>query len=82
MKLSSSIAAFETKHFLRALQLLASLAKQGNADARYRMAIMYQNGLGVVRNEAMAEKWMRAAADHGHALAQHGMGSMYLVSPV
>lgn len=82
MNLSSSIAAFEIKHLLRALQLLSPLAEEGNADARYRMAILYQNGLGVVRNEAMAEKWMRAAADHGHALAQHGMGFMYLVSPV
>ena len=82
MNLSSSIAAFETKHLLRTLQLLSSLAEEGNADARYRMAIFYQNGLGVVRNEAMAEKWTRAAADHGHALAQHGMGFMYLVSPV
>ena len=82
MNLSSGIAAFEAKHFSRALQLLPSLAEEGNADAQYRMAIMYQNGLGVVRNEAMAEKWTRAAADHGHALAQHGMGFMYLVSPV
>lgn len=56
MNLSSSIAAFEIKHLLRALQLLSPLAEEGNADARYRMAIMYQNGLGVVRNETMAEK--------------------------
>ncbi len=78
MNISSGIAAFEAKHFSRALQPLSSLAEEGNADAQYRMAIMYQYGLGVVRNEAMAEKWMRAAADQGHALAQHGMGFMYL----
>jgi hypothetical protein len=39
---------------------------------------MCQNGLGVARNEKMAEQMMRASAEQGYALAQHGMGFMYL----
>ena len=39
---------------------------------------MLQNGLGVVRNCENAVRWMKAAADQGHALAQHGIGFMYL----
>jgi TPR repeat protein len=34
-------------------------------------------GLGVVKNCANAVKWMRAAAEQGYALAQHGLGFMY-----
>jgi TPR repeat protein len=78
MALASGIAAFEAKQFTAALRHLTPHAEEGNADAQYRVAIMYQNGLGVVRNEKLAVKWMRAAAEQGHALAQHGLGYMYL----
>ena len=78
MALESGIAAFEAKQFTRALHLLTPLAQQGNPDAQYRVAIMYQNDLGVVRNELQAFKWMKAAAEQGHALAQHGLGFMYM----
>ena len=78
MELSSGIAAFEAKHFSKALQLLSPLADRGNVEAQYRLAIMHQNGLGCARNEAAAYDWMRKAADQGHALAQHGLGFMHL----
>ena len=60
MNLSSGIAAFEAKNFAQSLALLAPLAEKGHADAQYRLAIMYQNGLGMVRNELQAMKWMTA----------------------
>jgi TPR repeat protein len=60
------------------MRLLSPLAEGGNPDAQHRIAIMCQNGLGVVRNEKMAYEMMRAAADQGFALAQHGLGFMYL----
>lgn len=50
MNLASGIAAFEAKQFTRAMQLLTPLTEEGNAEAQYRVAIMCQNGLGVVRN--------------------------------
>jgi TPR repeat protein len=78
MSLSSGIAAFEAKHFSRSSQLLSPLAEQGEAEAQYRMAIMQQNGLGMVANEMQAYKNMKAAAEQGLALAQHGLGFMYL----
>ncbi len=78
MQLSSGVSAFEAKHFATAMTLLSPLAEQGNADAQYRMAVMFQNGLGHVKNETEAYRWMRAAAEQGHALAQHGLGFMHL----
>ncbi|NKB63812.1 MAG: sel1 repeat family protein [Gammaproteobacteria bacterium] len=78
VSLASGIAAFEAKNFAQSLGLLGPLADQGNVDAQYRLAIMYQNGLGVVRNELLATKWMIAAANQGFSLAQHGLGFMYM----
>ncbi len=78
LNLASGISAFEAKHFARAMQLLTPIAEEGNAEAQYRLAIMYQNGLGTVRNELKAFKWMEAAAEQGMALAQHGFGFMYM----
>ena len=78
MDLASGIAAFEAKEFRRAMQLLSPLAEQGEPEAQFRVAVMYQNGLGAVRNEPNAFHWMRAAAEQAHGLAQHAMGVMYL----
>ena len=78
MELSSGLAAFESKAFARAAALLGPLAEAGNPEAQHRLGIIYQNGLGMARNELLAYKWMQMAAKQDHALAQHGMGFMYL----
>jgi len=78
MDLASGIAAFEAKNFSQAMRLLGPPADNGMAEAQYRLAVMYQRGLGVVRNELMAYRWMTAAAEQGMALAEHGLGCMYL----
>jgi len=78
MDFASGIAAFEAKNFSLAMRHLMAIAEQGNADAQHRVAIMFQNGLGVVASEEKAEKWMRLAAENGNAVAQHGLGFMYL----
>jgi len=75
---ASAMAAFEAKHFSRAMQLFSPLAEKGNAEAQHRIAIMCQNGLGMVPNPEAALRWMRSAAEQGHALAQHGLGFMYM----
>ncbi len=78
MDLSSGIAAFESKQFSRATGLLAPLAEQGNVDAMYRMAIMAQNGLGMLPNPLLAYTYMKRAAEQGMGLAQHGLAFMYM----
>lgn len=78
MALSSGITAFESKQFSRAAGLLSPLAERGNPDAQYRMAIMAQNGLGMLPNPLLAFSYMKRAAEAGLALAQHGLGFMYM----
>ena len=72
------MAAFEARHFTQAMKLLSPLAETGLAQAQYRLAIMYQNGLGVVRNELLAYKWMKSAAQQDYGPALHGLGFMYM----
>jgi len=76
--LPSGISAFEAKHFSLAMRLLLPIAEAGSPEAQYRVAIMYQNGLGVTENPSMAAKWMESAAQQGLELAQHGLGFMYM----
>ncbi|MGB5834302.1 MAG: tetratricopeptide repeat protein [Thiohalocapsa sp.] len=78
MELSSGIAAFEAKQFSRAAGLLSRLAGAGNPEAQYRVAIMAQNGLGMIDNPLLAYQYMRAAAESGLSMAQHGLGFMYM----
>ena len=78
MDLGSGIAAFESKQFSRAVGLLGPLAAAGHPEAQYRMAIMAQNGLGMVPNPLLAWSYMKAAAEAGLGLAQHGLGFMYM----
>jgi len=78
MDLVSGITAFEGKHFSTAARLLSPLAAEGDPEAQFRMAIMYQNGLGMVKNDQSAFDNMKAAAEQDHALAMHGLGFMYM----
>ena len=71
MELGSGIAAFESRHFARAAGLLSPLADAGDPQARYRMAIMAQNGLGMHENHLLAFRYMKAAAEAGMDIAQH-----------
>ncbi len=78
MDLKSGISAFEAKYFGDASKLLSPLANAGHPEAQYRMAIMAQNGLGMVENQLLAYKYMKSAAEQELAVAQHGLGFMYM----
>ncbi len=78
VEFNSGMTAFEAREFVRAMHFLLPFAEQGVAEAQHRVAIMQQNGLGMVRNESQAYKWMKAGAEQGHPLAQHGLGFMYM----
>ena len=62
MDLQSGLAAFEAKEFTRAIQLLSPLADKGNAEAQYRLGMMFHKGLCRVVNEEAAVKGMTAAS--------------------
>lgn len=60
------------------LDELMEAAENGNADAQYKLWLMYYNGDTVPKNYAEALKWFRRAAEEqGHREAQCQVGYMY-----
>lgn len=46
-------------------------AKAGDADAQYNLAYLYENGLGVPKDEAKALELYQQAANQGHSAKQN-----------
>ncbi|MDD5411925.1 MAG: SEL1-like repeat protein [Methylobacter sp.] len=51
-------------------------AQEGDPDAQYNLGYMYENGLGVPKNEAKALELYQRAADQGHSAAQNNLDAM------
>jgi uncharacterized protein len=70
-------AAYGRGDYSTALRLFRPLADHGNAQAQYKIGLMYYSGEGVTQNPAEAARWFRRAADQGSPDAQHYLGMMY-----
>jgi TPR repeat protein len=68
---------FEKKDYQAALKEIKPLAETGNVDAQYNLGVMYDKGLGVIRNANEAIKWYRKAAEKGQPAAQFNLGILY-----
>ncbi|TAN71673.1 MAG: hypothetical protein EPN17_00630 [Methylobacter sp.] len=51
-------------------------AQAGDPDAQYNLAYLYENGLGVPKNEVKALELYQQAADQGHSEAQNSLDAM------
>lgn len=51
------------------LNHLETKAEGNDADAQYSMAMIYRYGIGVEKNGAIYEKWIKRAAENGHEIA-------------
>lgn len=60
----------------QALALAREGAARGDAESTYKLSLIYLNGSGVARDPVEAARWLRYAADQGHAKAQEGMGML------
>ena len=67
----------DTAELPKALRKYLPRARQGDADAQYRVAKIYEFGRGVPKDSAEALKWYRAAAEQGHARAEYSLGRIY-----
>lgn len=73
-----ALSAYRGGDFELAVKIWFPLAKNGNAQARYQLGGMYQNGDGLPQNYTEALKWYLLAAQQGHSLAQAYLGQMHL----
>jgi len=81
--LEDAVATYQRGDDATALSHWHPLAEQGDADAQFRLGVMYESGQGVPRSDAEAIKWYRKAAEQDDAVAQFNLGIMYAkgVSP-
>ena len=70
-------AAYKAGDYEAALAEFRSLAEQDDAEAQYKLGVMYDNGQGVLQDYGEAARLYRLAAEQGYALAQHNLGVMY-----
>ena len=52
-------------------------AEQGDAEAQYKLGVIYSEGKGVPQDAGEAVRWYWLAADQGHAGGQNVIGEMY-----
>ena len=51
-------------------------AQEGDPDAQYNLAYIYENGLGVPKDETKALELYQQAADQGHPAAQNNLEAL------
>ena len=61
-----------------AIRWYLDLAEQGDAEAQYNLAFMYETGFSVPKDNGKAARWYEPAAEKKHVLAQLRLGLMYL----
>ncbi len=62
----------------RAAEIFRARAMQGDADAQYSLGSLYDgNTPGMPSDPAEQLKWVAAAADHDHVIAQTRLGVLY-----
>jgi TPR repeat protein len=78
VKPSSALEARHTdENTSMALQQRRQAAEQGDAQAQYTLGLIYNEGIGVERDEAEAVKWWKKAARQGDAEAQAALREAY-----
>jgi uncharacterized protein len=64
-------AALRTLQFSRAIELLSTAERTGNADAQYLLALIYLNGVGVAADPRHGRALLESAAAGGHGAAAY-----------
>lgn len=67
--------AYLRRDYLSALSELRSLADQRDAEAQYRLGLMYQLGEGVPKDYTKTAFWFRQAAKQGHIEAMRALSN-------
>ena len=70
----AGIAALEANNMPLAFKEFHAAAKEGDTDSQFNMGVMYEQGIGVGKDEKEAVFWYNKAATQGNAAAQFNLG--------
>lgn len=73
----AGLKALDANNMPQAFQEFLAAAKEGHADSQFNVALMYEQGLGVSKNEKEAFFWYGKSASQGNAGAQFNLGVLY-----
>src|ERR1700730_1348403 len=71
-----ALTALQKQDYPEALRILRPLAERGDAKAQNNLGKMFEQGLGVARDDTEAMNWYRKSAEQGLAEAQYNLGLM------
>lgn len=73
----AGIKASEANNMPQAFKEFLAAAKEGHANSQYNVAVMYEQGLGVSKNEKEAFFWYGKSAAQGNSGAQFNLGVLF-----
>jgi len=73
----AGIAAYQANDLPLAYKKFLAAAKEGHADSQFNVAVMYEQGIGIGKDEQEAFVWYGKAASQGNAAAQFNLGVLY-----
>jgi len=74
---SQGESSYRTQDYAKALEWYEKAAAEDNADAMFKLGLLYHNGQGVAQNNAKAIEWYEKAADKGNTDAMVNLGMHY-----
>jgi hypothetical protein len=72
-----AMAAVARHDYPAALAIVRPLAARGDMAAQYVLAAMYDRGMGMPENHAMASQWFQRSAAEGYSQSMRNLGTMY-----
>ncbi len=71
------VAAYQAGDLPLAVKEFRAAAEAGNADAQFNMALMYERGIGVSKDEQESVVWYQKSAEQGNSNAQFNLAVMH-----
>jgi len=75
--LQEGVAAYQAGNLSLAVKEFRAAAETNDANCQYNLALMYERGIGVAKDEQEARAWYRKAAEQGNSNAQFNLGVLY-----
>jgi TPR repeat protein len=75
--LNEGLDALRRGDYTAAAKELRPLAERGDAEAQYRIGLMFEFGRGYKEDKAQGIAWLTKAANQGHSAAQQELGVIY-----
>ena len=73
----AGIAAYQANNLPLAYTEFLTAAKEGHSDSQFNVALMYEQGIGIAKNEKEAVVWYGKSASQGNSAAQFNLGVLY-----